>query len=199
MTLTKNFFYQGPDQPADTVVPPSLNVFKNIRKITAMADVADLLCAGVLCYLTGTTNASDMTPCVTEHGEAAAEGFICVVEIEKWTPYHAATVDKGVYPNKITNATATITNYTPAANTYITVIPLEIGMVLWVLGSTNGSFDTTFGTSYIPAANGLIKAEGQPTGASPDKRAGRFVSMATTVNQNWALVRYEGICMYDAS
>ena len=199
MTLTENFFYQGPALPGATVCPTEYNLYKDIRRLNATADVADLLCAGVLCYLTATTNASDMTPCVTEHGAAAAENFICVVEIKQSDPYIATTVDRAVYPNRMINATTTITFYTPAANTNIIVIPLEEQMCVWVTGSINGSFDTTFGTTYISAANGLIKAEGQPTGAAPDLRAMTFVSLATTANQNWAFTRFLGPRMYDSS
>ena len=199
MTLTGNYYYDGPALPGATVVPTEFNLYKDVRRINATADVADLLAAGTLCYLTATTNASDMTPCVTEHGEAAAEGFICVVEIKQSDPYIATTTDKAVYPNKLINATTTITLYTPAANTNIIVIPLEEEMNFWVLGSHDGSFDTTFGTSYISAANGLIKTEGQPTGATPDKRAMTYLSLATTANQNWAFVRFKGVRMYDAA
>ena len=199
MALTTNFYYQGPDMPGATVCPTELNPFQNIRRLPAIADVADLLVAGTLCYLTSTTNLSDMTPCVTEHGQSAAEGIICVVEIKQMDPYLPTTTDIAVYPNRVPNTTCTITDYSPAANTNITVIPLEPGMIVWVLGSTDGSFDTTFSTSYIAAANGLIKAEAQPTGAAIDIRAQTFTSIATTVNQNWALTRYEGVKALDNS
>lgn len=197
MTLTKNFLYQGPDGPGSTVVPANLNPFINIRRINATADVADLLCAGVLCYLTATTNTTDMTPTTAAFGDDSREGILCVVEIKKWDPYFAATTTKAHRPNKIPNASATITDYTPAANTNIIVIPLEIGMVLWVLGSTNGTFDTTFGYNYVCAANGLIAAPGDPDGVAIDIVGHSFISMATTLNQNWALVKYEGRVPYD--
>jgi len=197
MTLTKNFLYQGPDAPGETVCPPALNENITIRRLNATADVADLLCAGVLCYLTAGTNASDMTPTTAAFGDDSQDGIPCVVEIQQWNPYFAATTTKGVYPNKITNASATITDYTPAANTSIVVIPLEIGMKFWVLGTTNGTFDTTFGYEYVGAANGLIAAPGDPDGVAIDIVGHLFRSLATTENQNWALVQYMGKVAYD--
>ena len=140
-----------------------------------------------------------MTPCVTEHGQSAAEGFICVVEIEQHNPLFASTVDLAVYPNKMPNTTVTRATYSAAVDTKIIVIPLEEEMNIWVLGSQDGSFDTTFGTAYICASNGYIKAEGQPTGAAMDVRAHRFVSLATTVDQNWAFCRYQGVRALDNS
>ena len=199
MTLTKNFYYQGPAMPGATVAPAEYNVYKDIRRINAIADVSDLLTAGTLCYLTGTTNAADMTPCITEHGQIAAGGFICVVEIEEHNAYYATTTDKAVYPNKMPNTTCTRATYSPAQNTKIIVIPLEEEMNVWILGSNDGSFDTTAFTSYISAANGYIKAEGQPATAAIDLRVQTFVSLATTVDQNWAFCRYKGVRPYDSS
>ena len=141
----------------------------------------------------------DMTPTVTEHGEAAAEGMVCVVEIITSSPYFATTTDLAVYPNKMPNATCTLTDYTHAANTHMIVIPLLGDMIFWSSSSNDGSFDTTFGTSYIAGAGGIFKAEGQPTGAAPDGRAITATSMATTGNQNWCLLRFEGVRMYDKS
>ena len=200
MTLTNNYYYKGPALPGDTVAPAEYNVFKDIRRINATADVASLLTAGTLCYLTGTTQASDMTPTVTEMGDVDAQyGLICVVEIEKHNPQYATTTDLAVWPNKMPNTTVTRANYSPAAETKIIVIPLEEGMNIWILGSQDGSFDTTFGTCYIAAANGYIKATGAPTGATPDKNAQTFMSLATTTNQNWTFCRYLGVRMYDSS
>jgi len=200
MAITDNFYYQGPALPGSTVCPSEYNQFKDIRRLNAMADVADLLCAGTLCYLTASTNASDMTPTVTEMGDIDAQyGMICVVEIEEHNPQYATTVDLAVSPNKMPNTTVTRADYSPAANTKIIVIPLEEEMNVWILGSEDGSFDTTFGTCYIAAANGYIKATGAPTGATPDKNAQTFMSLATTANQNWAFCRYKGVRMYDSS
>ena len=200
MTITQNYYFQGPAMPGDTVAPAEFNVYKDIRRLNATADVADLLCAGTLCYLTATTNGSDMTPCVTEHGDVDAQyGMICVVEIEKHNPQYAPTTDLAVFPNKMPNTTCTRATYSPAANTAIIVIPLEENFNIWILGSENGTFDTTFGTRYISAANGYIKATGAPTGATPDKQAHNFMSLATTANQNWAFCRFKGPRMYDSS
>ena len=200
MTLTTNFYYKGPSGPGSTVVPSEYNVYKDIRRINATADVASLLTAGTLCYLTAGTNAADMTPAITEMGQTAATaGLLCVVEIEEHNPQYATTVDMAVYPNKMPNTSVTRATYSPAANTKIIVIPLEVGMNLWVVSSHDASFDTTFGTTYISAANGYIKAEGQPTGAAMDLRAHHFMSLATTENQNWHFVRYEGVRAYDSS
>ena len=55
MTLTENYYYQGPAHPGATVVPTEFNLYKDIRRINATADVADKLLAGVLCYLTAGT------------------------------------------------------------------------------------------------------------------------------------------------
>ena len=199
MTLTKNFFYQGPDAPGSTVVPAELNPFKNIRRINATADTSSVLTAGRFCYLTATTNAADMTPTVTEFGDIDAEGFVCICEIVKSNPYFATTTDLAVYPNKMPNTTCTLATYSHTANTNCIVIPLEEGMIVWCSASNDGSFDTTFGTKYIFGAGGVIKATGAPTGGAPNIAAHTVTSMATTLNQNWALVRYEGIRMYDSA
>lgn len=197
MTLTKNYLYQGPAGPGATVVPTELNPFQNIRRLPAMADVADLLVAGVLCYLTGTTNASDMTPCVANFGDTSLEGIVCVVEIQQSNPYYPTTTEKAVYPNKIPNTTCTITDYSPAANTHIIVIPLDINMWFWTIGSVNGSWDTVFMTEYENAANGLIAGVGDPDGVAIDMVSHKYVSVATTTNQNWSLMKYVGKHAHD--
>lgn len=197
MTLTHNFMYQGADGPADTVCPSSLNPFIDVRRLNATADVADLLVAGVLCYLTSTTNASDMTPASAAYGDDSREGIICVVEIKTNDPYLATTTDKPVYPNKVPNTTCTITEFSPAANTNIIVIPIESKMRVWLLGSTDGTFDTTFGCDYICAANGLVTAPGDPDGVAPDIKSFVFTSIATTLNQNWALFKARDQIAYD--
>ena len=199
MTLTTNFFYSGPDKPGDTVVPPSLNPYKNVRRIAVTADVASVLTAGRFCYLTAGTAASDMTPTVTEFGDIDAEGFICIVEIVAHKPEFPATTDTPAFPNKMPNTNCTLATYSHAAEADMIVIPLEVGMIVWCTGSNAGTFDCTFGTCYIFGGGGIIKATGAPTGATPDKCAHTVTSMATTSNQNWALVRYEGIKMYDSS
>jgi hypothetical protein len=199
MTLTQNFIYQVPAMPGDTVVPTDLNPFKNIRRINATADVSSVLTAGVFCYLTAGTQANDVTPTVTEFGDVDAEGVVCIVEIVRSDTNFAATTDRPINPNKMPNGSCTLTDYTHTAEKPMIVIPLEEGMIVWCVGSSNGTFDTTFGTRYIFAANGMIKATGAPTGATPDKLAMTVTSMATTSNQNWALVRFEGPRMYDSS
>ena len=199
-SFTNNFYYQGPSEPGATVAPAEYNVYKDIRRINAIADVADLLTAGTLCYLTASTNASDMTPTVTEHGDIDAQyGMICIVEIEEHNPQYPTTVDRAVYPNKMPNTSVTRATYSPAANTKIIVIPLEEGMNIWISGSHDITFDSTFGTCYIPTADGRLKATGAPTGATPDKNAHHFMSLATVANYNWHFMRYLGVRTYDSS
>jgi len=200
MALTKNFYYQGPDQPGSTVVPAEYNIYKDIRRINAMADTSDLATAGTLVYLTASTNASDMTPIVTEHGDIDAQyGLICIVEIQKSNPYFTTTTDKAVYPNKMPTTTCTRADYSPTQNTHIVVIPLEEGMNIWLVSSHDGSFDSTFGTCYIPAGAGYLKATGAPTGATPVANAQHFMSLATVANSNWHFMRYLGVRTYDPS
>ena len=199
MTLTKNLVYQGPDGPHGTVVPREMNVGIQIRTLPAMADVADLLTAGVICMLTATTNESDMTPATAALGKDAREGDLFVVEIVHHDPYFATTTDIMVFPNKVPNSSITLADYTHAANTHIRVIPLEIGMKLWVLGSNDATFDTTYGYEYIIAANGLITAVADIDGVVIDQVAHTFKSLATTLNQNWALVEYMGKHAHDKS
>lgn len=197
MTLTANFLYYGPDMPDSTVCPSNLNEFHKVRRINATADVADLLCAGVFCYLTAGTNTTDMTPATADFGDDAREGIICIVEIKKSDPRIVTTVDRIQYPNKVPNTTCTITDYTPAENTSIIVIPLEVNMWVWCLGSVNGSWDTTFGYGYTITTNGLLGAVEDPDGIAIDISSWYFTSMATTVNQNWCLVRVDGKVAYD--
>jgi hypothetical protein len=197
MALTKNFEYQGPDQPGSTVAPSDLNPHINIRRINAMADVSDKLTAGILCSLTGTTNASDMTQVAATYGRTSEGGKLYVVDVVKWSPYWAATTTRAVYPNRITNATATLTDYTHTANTNIVVIPVEIGMRVWLLGSTNGTWDTEKDKDYYPANDGFIEAPADPDGNAIDQTGHCFRSIATTVNQNWCLCEYVGRAAHD--
>lgn len=197
MTLTKNLIYQGPDMPGETVCPASLNGRFNIRRINATADVSDLLVAGVLGYLTATTNASDITPTSAVYGDDAREGILFVTEIQQANPYFPTTTDRAVYPNRVPNTTCTITDYSHAQNTNIVIIPLEVGMYVWLIGSVDGTFDTTFGYGYVSAANGLIAAVGDPDGIAIDISCHYFTSIATTLNQNWALFRYDGKVAFD--
>jgi len=197
MALTKNFLYQGPALPGSTVMPTELNPHKNIRRINATADVASLLTAGVHCYLTASTNASDMTPLVANFGDTSVEGLICIVEIQKHNPYYATTTDIAVYPNKMPNSSVTLATYAAAANTNILVIPIDVNDIYWCVGSNDATFDTTFMTEYEIAANGLIAAVGDPDGVAIDMVSHKVVSVATTLNQNWALVKYMGKHAHD--
>ena len=197
MVMTKNFYYQGPILPGATVCPAELNPHQNIRRLPAMADVGDVLTAGTLCYLTGSTNASDMTPTLADFGDASVEGLMCVVEIRTADPYFPSTTNQAVYPNKMPNETCTLTDYTHAANTNITVIPLDDMMWVWLVGSDDGTFDTTFMTEYEPAANGRITAIGGAATTTIDKTSHKFMSVATTVDQNWALFKSLGKRAHD--
>jgi hypothetical protein len=197
MTLTQNFEYQGPDAPGDTVVPPNLNPHINIRRLNAMCDVASKICAGICTYLSGTTNASDMTQAAATQGRDSQGGKLYVTEIEHSSIYFPATTTKPRYPNKMPNATCTLTDYTAAENTSIIQIPLEKGMVFWGLGSTNGSFDATKDYDYYLTTDGFWAAPGDPDGVAIDESGHCARALATTSNQNWVLLEYKGQVAHD--
>jgi len=197
-TVTKNLEYQGLDHPVDTVAPPSLNKFKDVRRLTATADTANLL-AGLLCYLTGTTQANDMTEAGALRGNTDEQGDLFVVEIVEHDPAFPTTTARPQYPNKIPNSdvSASIADYKHAANDDIIVIPLEIGMKVWLLIGNDITADTTYGNIYYPAANGYVGAGGDPDGAAIDKVAHAFKALATFTNSNWALFEYIGYKAFD--
>lgn len=199
MTLTKNFEYQGPDRPTFSVVPPEWNSDIYYRELNATADVADKITAGILVYLTGTTNASDMTQVAATYGKDSQGGKLYITQCREHDIYFPTTVSKPHFPNRLPNTTATLTDYTHGANRSIIVIPVEKGMKLWCLGSVNGTWDTTFNTEYIPATDGFIGAVGDVDGVVIDEVAHKFRSCATTLNQNWSFMEYLGKFAHDKS
>ena len=198
MTLTKNPFYQGQDRPYEHIVPPHLNKFQDIRKISVRADTTGFY-AGLLCYLTGGTQANDMSLCPANFGDTSQEGILCVVDTVIHNPNFAVTSEKPIHPDLIpnTDVSGSIADYTYAEEGTIIVIPLHINMFVWLLGSVDATFDTTFGYEYECAASGLIAAPGDPDGAAIDMVSQKFKSWATTLNQNWALMQYVGKHAHD--
>lgn len=200
MSLTQNLLYRGPSWPSDGyIIPPALNPQFRIREINATADVADLLTAGTLCYLTGTTNDNDVTPTPADYGKTSQQGNLFVVLAQQHNPAFATTANRPQFPNLMPNTSVTLTDYTHDANTSILVAYVEIGMKLWLRGGNDATFDTVFGYEYICAANGVIVAPADPDGEVIETVAHTFKSLATTTNQNWALVEYMGKHAHDAT
>lgn len=197
MTLTKNFMYQGPAAPGDTVVPANLNTNHRIRRINATADVASKMCAGILVYGTFTTNAADMTQAAATIGRDSLNGILCVVEIQHHNPAFPTTTTTPRFPNKIPNASSTLTNYTAGANENIIIIPLEKGMYVWLLQTVNATGATTINNQYYLTTDGFVAAPGDPDGVAIDESGHCFTAIATTATQNWALYRYEGQVAHD--
>ena len=196
--MAANFIYSGDNGPKNTVAPAHLNKFVDVRRLTVYADTANIY-AGMIVDLTGTTQTSDMTECGAHYGGADTEGFPCIVEIVEHDPNFATTTETPEFPNRLPNTTAaTVANHKHAENGTIIVIPLQLSMCTWVLGSEDASFDAVAGTLYITAAAGLMVAA--PTaGTAVDVRAWAARSLATTTNQNWFLVQWIGLIAYDAS
>lgn len=197
-TVTKNLEYQGPDMPDRTVCPSELNKYKNVRRLSATADTANLY-AGLLTYLTGTTQANDMTEAGAHHGSTDQQGKLYSVEIVEHDPNFPSTSDTPTFPNKIPNSdvSGTIANYKHAANKPIKVIPLEVGMYVWGIIGLDITADVTKDYIYYPAANGQIAASGDPDGAVIEKTAHAFRAVATFTNSNWALFEYMGFKAFD--
>jgi len=193
MTLTINPEYQGPDMPGHTVCPPELNEFIKIRRLTGTADDASVCTAGIPVYYTGTTQDNDFAVCGDEYGDAADEGKVYVVEIQEHNPNFATTIDQPEYPNRMPNTSVTLASYAPAANKNIIVIPLEIGMYVWMIIAHDASGGVTKDTLYnISASTGYIGAIDDPTPDAVTKSVHIFRAVATVATANWALFEYQG-------
>ena len=197
MVLTENFWYKGQAMPSGTVVPPHLNKFIDVERISVRADTANIR-AGMLVNLTATTHANDMTECGANFGSADTEGILCVVDVVEHDLGFATTLETPEFPNRIPNISATAADYNQAANGSLIVVPIQLGMVFWALGSSDGTFDAVLGMLYKPAANGLVAA--LPTaGTAIDVRSWVFRALASTSNQNWLIIQTMGLVAYDAS
>lgn len=197
MAITENFIYSGPDHPGElTLFPPSLNSKKaKFEFINASVDAATNLAIGNLCYLSAGTQANDMTAASAVYGDDSREGLLFVVQPDGHSNYFAYTTD--YLSNIMPNSSVTLSDYQYPAEAKIKVALLEVGDYVWLLGSTNATFDTTFLHQYVCAASGLVEAVGDPDGVAIDICCHMFTSIATTLNQNWALFRYEGQVAYD--
>lgn len=199
-SFTKNFEYQGPPMPSNTVVPPELNEHITIRRISCTADDSSVLTAGVICYLGGTTQANDMKASTDEWGKDLANGKCYVVEIQEHNPHFATTIDQPEYPNRMPNSNVTLSNYAATANQPVIVIPLEIGMKFWgVIGNAVNASVTKDTIYNVNASGGIIGAIDDP---SPDAIVGSvhgFRAIATVTNNNWALFEYVGFVGLDTT
>ena len=189
--------YKGGAMPGTTVCPPHLNKFIDVKRISVRADTANLR-MGMLVYLTATTQANDMTEAGANYGNGDTEGILCVVEGVEHDLGFATTVEQPELPNRIPNISATATDYNQAANGTIIVIPIEIGMVFWCLGSSDATFDAVFGTLYRPAENGLVTPL-PAAGTAIDVRSWVFRALASNTNQNWLITQSMGLVAYDAA
>lgn len=198
-TVTKNFEYQGPDMPSDTICPPEENEHVRVRRLKATADNASVSVAGTLTYLTGGTNANDMTNCVDEYGVTNAQGKMYAVELMKHDPAFPSSTTAPEYPNKIPQSSITISDYAPAANTSIIVIPVEIGMRIWLVIGNAVNVSLVKDTLYNVAANGII---GSPADATPGAivvNGHIFRAIATFTNSNWGFFEYMGMIGIDTT
>jgi hypothetical protein len=198
-SFTKNFEYQGPSMPSYTICPPELNEHITIRRLTATADVASLLTAGVLCTLTAGTNVNDMTPSIKEAGYLSTASKLYAVEIQEHNPYFATTTDLTEFPNRMPNASVTLANYAPAENATIIIIPVEIGMRIWLVIANAVNATVTKDTVYTCIANGLVGAQDD---VSPDAlvyMSHGFRAVATATNENWGLFEYIGMIGIDST
>jgi hypothetical protein len=196
--LTRNFEYQGPLYPVNTLVPPELNSKVEVRVINATTYTANIY-SGLLLYYTGTTNASDLTEAPANAGgdDLIAKLYLCRLDHGRLDQATTTTTPlPGLIPHA-TDVSGTIANYKFAANTSIKVTPVNISMKLWVMGSQDATWDTTFNYNYYPAAAGLIEASGDPDGTTAALTSHCFRSCATTTNNNWCLVEYQGFKTYD--
>lgn len=180
-------------------MPEMLNPNKRKKAINATADLASKLTAGILCYFSRGTSNTDVTQCAATYGRDSLGGKLFIVEIQEHNTDFPTTTTRPEFPNRIPNASATLTDYTHPAEGDMQVIELEIGDIVWVLGSTNGSFDTTEGYDYYITTDGFVAAPGDPDGAAIDESGHCFTSLATTLNQNWALMKYKGQVSHDKS
>jgi hypothetical protein len=198
-SFTKNLEYQGHSMPFNTICPPELNEHIKIRRLPATADVASTLCAGVACYLSGTTNANDMTACTDEWGSNASEGMIYFTEIMEHDPNFATTTDQPEFPNRLPNTSVTLANYAPAENKAILVIPAVKGMFVWLLIANAVNASVTKDTMYNITAADIIGAIDDPTPDAITKGVHGFRAVATVTNYNWALFEYVGIVPIDTT
>lgn len=198
MTLTENFMYSGPDHPGeDTLFPPDWNMFKNqkLLSMNASVDSATNLMIGNVCYLSAGTQANDMTATSAVWGKDSLKGLLFIVIPDGKSNYFAYNTD--FLTNVPPNSAITASSYQYPANAKIKVAMLEVGDVFWGLISTDGNGATTFGYEYVPTANGLWAAPGDPDGVTIDEVSHYAVSLATTASQNWALLMYMGKCAHD--
>lgn len=198
-SFTQNFEYQGMEMPANTICPPELNEHKSIRKLKAKADAASTLVAGTLCYLTGGTSVNDMSVCTDEYGKNSAEGKVYAVEIIEHDPNFATTMDQPEFPNRLPNSSVTLANYAPAADKDIIVIPLEMGMYVWLLIGNAVNASVTKDTIYNCVGNGIVGAIDDPTPDQVVYNVHGFRAVATVTNYNWALFEYIGLHAVDST
>lgn len=200
MTLITNFEYSGPSMPTKTVCPPELNEHISVRRLTATADDSSVITAGIPLYLAGTTNANDMKVCGDEYGDVAAEGKIYVCEIVEHDPNFATTTDQPEYPNRMPNTSVTLSTYAHTANQPIIVIPLEIGMRVWMIIAHDASGGVTKDTIYnVSASTGYIGALDDPTPDAVTVQVHGFRAVATVATANWALFEYIGFYPLDTA